>query len=96
MNLLLKVEAVLEFISLLKLKFHLCNLFSLGKYYLIATSRGDHGPIPTITSTRRMILTSRRVPDKQKTESSDVVDSPSAPVIRKTFPESWIFDSIDG
>lgn len=39
-----------------------------------------------------MFATTRR---SQESGARDVVDSFTAPAIRKTFPESWIFDNIE-
>lgn len=44
------------------------------------------------TSTTFMPLTTRI---SHKSQAVDVVDSSSSPTIRKTFPESWIFDTIE-
>lgn len=68
----------------------------LGLQILFANRRGDiSGLIPTLITSTRMVPTSR-TPIKKKAQAVDEVDSISAPVIRKSFPESWIFDSING
>lgn len=66
-----------------------------GFYSYYSHNRGG-GPMHTtripITSTRMMFSTTRR---SQESGARDVVDSFTAPAIRKTFPESWIFENIE-
>lgn len=63
-----------------------CNFIRLGVYYYSNYDRRG--------GTSRPIITSMRTPTATH-KSVDVVDSSSAPTIRKEFPESWLFDSIE-
>jgi hypothetical protein len=69
---------------------HFC-MIGQGYYHVAYFQRGPTRP--------GFIITSTAPPDIFRTsnrpQSADVVDS-AEPVIRKTFPESWIFDSFDG
>lgn len=75
------------------LNFHLFHFFKLEDHNYQVYRRGGTVPsrLYTITSTRPSILTTQNPPTSK---SVDVVDSVE-PTIRKSFPESWIFDSFE-